>query len=145
MIGKHKKFDQKLHKKYDIPAREVVKKCLGEFVCENPDKYGEDLLILSDTCKYKYLELQVCSNWYNDNYPYPYPFVYARKSVFSDKTLFLILDRNMLRGFLFDKESLKTTPKRLQKYSREFIYEVPWCRVIKIYMEHFNKDVIEIY
>ena len=71
-------------------------------------------------CKYKYLELQVCTKWVTDKYPYNKPFVYARKNLFSDDTLFLIFDKYMTTGLLFDKKSLLPKPRRLKKYSRSF-------------------------
>lgn len=145
MQGKHKKFDKKLFSKYDIPARETIKKCLGDFVCDNPDQFGADLLINSENCKYKYLELQVCSNWFTDNFPYVKPFVYARKAIYDKQTLFIITDKNFVRGLLFDRKSLDKEPKRLKKYSREFIYEVPWHRVLRFYLKYFDKDDVEEY
>lgn len=145
MIGKRNKFDQHLFNKYDPPAREKVKACLGDFVCDNPNIYGEDMIIKSDTCRYKYLELQVCANWFTDEFPYQLPFVYARKAMYSDKTLFLILDKNFTKGLLFGKESLNDKPKRRQKYSREFIYEVPWKNVMRVYLDFLSKEDIESY
>src|SRR5947209_7602699 len=78
--GKIKKFDQKLFDKYDIPARTIVKEKLGALVYDNPDIYGQDLVLNDKECKYKYIELQVCASWItDDDYPFKKPFVYERK------------------------------------------------------------------
>ena len=131
MIGRIKKFDEELYNKYDVPARELMKKILGTCVSDNPDIYKEDMILNMENSKYKYLELQVCTNWISDKYPYEKPFVYARKKLFSDKTLFVILNRHMTCCLLFDQKSLLAKPRRLKRYSRTFVYEVPWYRVIQ--------------
>ena len=56
LCGKKSKFNEKLYEKYDIPARQKIKEVLGDNICDNPDKYGEDMILLIDGCKYKYLE-----------------------------------------------------------------------------------------
>src|SRR5438132_1694419 len=96
--GKIKKFSHKLYEKYDIPARRIIKERLGEQVADNPNIYDQDMILNMPNCKYKYLELQVCTKWTGDKYPYDKPFVYARKKLFSDDTLFLILNRHMTSG-----------------------------------------------
>jgi hypothetical protein len=143
--GKVKKFDEELYTKYDIPARDLMKKIFGDKIADNPDIYGEDLLLNDKECKYKFLELQVCVNWVGDKYPYDYPFVYERKSKFSDDTLYLVLDRHMTQGLLFDKKSLKKTPRRLKRYSRYFVYEVHWNRVMTVYMDNFDIETVKLY
>lgn len=145
VIGKIKKFDPILYQKYDIPAREKVKSKLSPYVSDNPNIYEQDMILSIPNCKYKYLELQVCTNWINDKYPYEKPFVYARKKLFSDDTLFLIFDKRFMNVLLFDKQSLLSTPKRLKKYSRSYVYEVPWHRVLKFELEQLNVDTINLY
>src|ERR1700744_4574759 len=78
LIGKNKKFSQQLYEKYDLPARELIKSKLGDKVKDNPDIYAEDMIIVDPECKYKYIELQVCTDWIGETYPYKYPFVYER-------------------------------------------------------------------
>lgn len=131
--GKIKKFSQELYDKYDIPARNLMKQQLGENnVIDNPDIYGEDMIITNEKCNHKYLELQVCAEWYNDNYPYEKPFVFERKGHFSEDTLFIIFDKNFKRSFVFKKKHLNEKPVRMKKYSKTFIYTIEWNRVYKI-------------
>lgn len=42
LVGKRSIFNQKQFEKYDIPARERIKKALSEFVIDNPDIYQQD-------------------------------------------------------------------------------------------------------
>jgi hypothetical protein len=142
--GKIKKFSNLLYEKYDIPARRKVKEKLNDYVKDNPNIYDEDMILDIPGCKYKYLELQVCTKWL-DKYPYDKPFVYARKKLFSDKTLFLILDKHMTQGLLFDQKSLLANPRRLKKYSRIFIFEVPWHRVMTLNLECLDCETIKMY
>jgi hypothetical protein len=144
--GKIKKFDERLYNKYDVPAREIIKQKLGdENVCDNPDIYAEDLLITSPTCKYKFLELQVCTHWTGKQYPYDMPFIYARKATFSCDTLFLILNKYMTRGIIFNRSSLVDKPRRLKKYSRYYVYDVPWNRVLSVELESLDIDMLNMY
>lgn len=146
VIGKIKKFDQKLYDKYDTPARNIIKNMLKEYVSDNPNIYGEDMILNIPDCRYKYLELQVCTNWLDeDKYPYDCPFVYARKANFDDKTLFLILNRNMTKGLIFNRKSLSPKPRRLKKFSRYFVYDVPWHCVMQLYMQDLTSDALKLY
>lgn len=145
IIGKIKKFDPVLYEKYDIPARNKIKEKLSNYVQDNPDIYKEDMILNIPECKYKYLELQVCTKWIEEKYPYDKPFVYARKKLFSEDTLFIIFNKNMTRGLLFDKKSLLSTPRRLKKYSRSFVYEVPWYRVLSVNIDELDIDTIKLY
>ena len=144
-IGKVKKFDQKLYDKYDIPARKKIQEILGENVADNPDIYNEDMILNIPNCRYKYLELQVCAQWIDDKYPYSKPYVYARKSKFSDDTLFLIFNKRMTEGLLFSRPSLIEKPRRLKKYSRHFVYEAPWHRVMRINLDALTCETFELY
>ncbi|AYV78911.1 MAG: hypothetical protein Edafosvirus48_2 [Edafosvirus sp.] len=146
IVGKKSKFNYDSFCKYDVPAREKVKKVLGDFVTDNPDEYGEDLIINSPSCKYKYLELQVCSSWLNEKYPFNYPYVYARKIRYADDTLFLVLNKCLTKGYIFDMMSFKNVePRRFKKYSREYVYDIPWHRVMTVYIETLDKETIESY
>ncbi|AYV81805.1 MAG: hypothetical protein Harvfovirus63_8 [Harvfovirus sp.] len=143
--GKIKKFDIKLYNKYDVPAREKIKKLLADCVKDNPDIYEEDMILDIPNYKYKYLELQVCAKWVNDTFPFDKPFVYARKKLFSDRTIFLLMDRHMTCGFLFDQKSLCDEARRVKKYSRSFVYEVPWNRVLKVNLDDFDVETLKLY
>lgn len=47
-------------------------------------------------------------------------------------------------GYLFDTTKLdKNKPRRFKKYSREFVYDIPWNQVMLVHMEHFTKEMIE--
>lgn len=145
MKGKIKKFDEKLYNKYDIPARELMHKKIGEYVKDNPDIYAQDMILEDEKCKYKYLELQVCATWTDNKYPHVVPYVYERKGHFSDDTLFIIFDKNFTKGLLFSKKSLNNEPKRIKKYSRTYIYDVPWHKVLPFEMETFDIEIIRVY
>lgn len=145
MLGKIKKFDEKLYNKYDIPARELLKVKLGDKIRDNDDIYGEDMIFQDDECKFKYLEIQVCATWIGDKYPYEKPFVFERKGHFSDDTLFILFNKHMTKALLFAKTSLDKVPTRTKKYSRFFKYDVSWDKVVMVYMEYFNMDDIYIF
>ena len=145
VVGKIKKFSQKLYNKYDIPARNIVKELLTIYVKDNPNIYEQDMILNIPDSKYKYLELQVCTHWVNEKYPYKLPFVYARKQLFSDDTLFLIFNKHMTSGLLFDRKSLLSVPRRLKKYSRTYVYEAPWHRVFPVNFDNFDIETIQLY
>ena len=144
--GKHKKFDYDLHIKYDVPARDKIKEILGNFVKDNPDTYQQDLIITSPTCKYKYIELQVVSRWFGESYPYDTVYIYERKAKYGSDTLFLTLNRNLTKGFLFDTKNIKEAkPRRFKKYSREYVYDIPWNQIMTIFTSQLDKETIEMY
>ena len=145
MQGKIKKFDEALYNKYDIPARDLLKKKLGDKIKDNPDIYAEDMIIDDILCKYKFLEIQACAEWIGDKYPHDKPFVFERKGHFNDKTLFILFDKHMKKALLFAKTSLEPTPVRTKKYSRFFKYEVQWNKVCTIFMENFSMDDIYLF
>jgi hypothetical protein len=146
LVGRHSKFNQELFEKYDIPARAKIKEALGEFVIDNPDKYKQDLVITDQTCKYKYIELQVCSNWVNDKFPHDKVYVYERKYHYDNDTLFITLNKSMTKGVLFDAKSFKANkPRRIKKYSREFVYDVPWNKILPFSMDDLCSELIKLY
>lgn len=144
--GQHKRFNTKLHNRYDIPARNILKEKLEDFLVDNPDEYQQDMIINSKKCKYRYLEIQVCSIWEKREYPFPSVFVYERKAKYGNDTLFITLNRFMTRGLIFDRKSFQDSkPRRLKKYSREFVYDVPWRNVVQVEIEHLDKETFEMY
>jgi len=146
LVGKHSKFNQELFEKYDIPARNVVKEALSGFVIDNPDKYKQDLVITDDTFKYRYIELQVCANWVNDKFPHDKVYVYERKSCYDNDTLFITLNKAMTRGFLFNANSFKNNkPRRIKKYGREFVYDVPWNKILPFMIDDLTPQLIGLY
>jgi len=144
--GKHSKFNQELYEKYDLPAREKIKKALGTFVIDNPDPLAQDLVITDPKCKYRFIELQVATSWVGEKFPFPYVYIYERKKKYGADTLFITLDRHMTRGFIFDGVSYKDSePKRLKKYSREYIYSVQWNRIMPVIIDILTVDDIFLY
>ncbi len=143
--GKIKKFDEKLYTKYDIPARELVKEKFGDLIEDNPDIYAEDMIFKDPKCKFKYLELQVCATWTQEKYPYELPFVYERKGHMDEDTLFMLFNQSLSRVMVFSIKGLKEKPKRLKKYSRYWIYEVPWSCVMQTYTHLLSMDDIYLY
>ena len=146
MKGIHKKFDKILFNKYDIPAREKIKKFLGSFVCDNPDPYKQDFIITDENCKYKYIEIQVCTNWLGEKFPFDNVFIYERKYHYGEDTLFITLNKNLTKGLIFDASSFKKSkPRRLKKYSREYVYDVPWYRILPFAVDCLDIEVIKLY
>ena len=142
-----KKFDKNLLDKFDEPARNKLKQVLGEILIDNPNVYGADFLINKETCisKYKYLEVQVCSQWVGDIYPYKNLYIYARKFTYDNDTLFITLDRELTEGYLFDLATIRENkPRRFKKYSREFVYDIPWHRAVHVYMDNVDKMTFEM-
>lgn len=142
--GKTKKFDEKLHSKYDIEARKTILHILKDDVKDNENIYGEDMIFTTKRVPFKYLELQVESSW-DDTFPYLYPFVYARKMKFADDTLFMIFNRHYTEIIMFSKKVLDKTPARLKKYDREQVHFVSWGRVMKILTPELSVDLIRRY
>ncbi len=144
--GRHSKFDQELYEKYDLPAREKIKKALGDFVKDNPDPYKQDLVITKKDCKYKYIELQVCTMWTGEKFPFDNVYIYERKNIYGPETLFITLNRDMTKGLVFDGASYdEKEPRRLKKYSREYVYDIKWNRIMPILIDTLTEDDIEMY
>lgn len=144
MIGIRRKFNQKLHDKYDVTARKVLIDALGDYLSDHPDKYAQDLVINSKTCQYKYLEVQVCVEWL-DKYPYDTVFIYARKARYDNDTLFITMNRALTKGYIFSVGDTKMKPRRIKKYSREFVYDIPWGRCMLVYINSIDREAIELY
>jgi len=144
--GRHKAFDQGLFNKYDIPARDKIKNILKEFVIDNPDQYKQDLIINDIECKYKYIELQVCAGWIGETYPFEKVFIYERKCVYGEDTLFLTLNHDMSKCFIFGAKAIKDTkPRRIKKYSREYVYDIPWNKIMPVLTENLTPEIIKMY
>ena len=144
--GKRRIFNQELLEKFDIPARKIIKEKLGDNVIDNPDEYQQDLIVTDKNCKYKFIEIQVISQWIYEKYPYNTLYLYERKAKYDDDTLFITLNRNFTAGYIFDRKSINgIKPRRLIKYHREFIYDVPWRQVINFQVEDLNWDMINLY
>ena len=136
--GRVKAFDINLSNKFDTIAREFIKNKLTDNVIDNPDKYGEDMIVMNTIIPFKYIELQVYGKWI-DNFPYVNPFVYERKMRFCGETLFICFNYHMTRVIMFSKSSIQLKKCRAEKYSREYIHYVPWNRVFQI-----NADILSL-
>jgi hypothetical protein len=127
------KFSQLRFEKYDIPAREMIKKRLGDFVIDNPETTMQDFIINDSIFSqyFKYLEVQIKSNWNIDD-PYPDSAItlYPRKLKYDDNTLFITFDKYCTRGYIFHLKNLDVKLHRKKKYSRQFVYTLPWNRAI---------------
>jgi hypothetical protein len=143
--GKHRAFSQEMFDRYDVPAREVIKKALNDFVIDNPDIYKQDFVINDIDCKYKFMEIQVCKCW-NDQYPYDKVTIYERKSHYGPDTLFLTLNNTLTKCLIFNVLNFKDMkPRRLKKYSREYVYDIPWCRILPVNICELEPDVVKLY
>lgn len=146
MMGKRRVFSQEKFDKYDIPARKKVKEALGDFIDENPDIYKQDLVINDLECKYKFIEVQVCAAWVGEKYPYDKLTLYERKSCYGPDTLFLTLNYNFNRGLIFSVPDFKELKlRRIKKYGREFVYDIPWHRVMAVSIDEMDAEVIKMY
>ena len=146
LVGKHSKFDKKMFEKYDTPAREKIKNRLLDFVKDNPDIYQQDLIITEENFKYKFIEIQVCATWVGDKFPFKNVYLYERKGKYNEDTLFITLNKNLTKGYLFDATSIKdVTPRRFRKYGREFVFDVPWHRILSFDISVLDKELIEMY
>ena len=145
LVGKHKHFNMKLYNKYDVPARKIIKKRLGNYIIDHPNPCQQDFVIL-DNETYSYLEIQVCADWCQEKFPHRYIFLYERKAKYGSDTIFLTLNKNLTRGYLFDRGSIKNSkPRRLKKWSREFVYDVPWGRVYPVWVSKLTRKDIDKY
>ena len=136
VTGSVKKFDDKLHSKFDIEARDMLKNILGNNIKDNEDVYGEDMIFTVEKSPknfpYKYLEVQVFSQWSEDKFPYIFPFVYARKMRFSPSTLFVTFNKFLSEVIIFSRNSLSKDPSKLKKYDREDVNYVPWSKTMRL-------------
>jgi len=142
MMGRAKKFDQKLSDAFDTKSREMIKKLLKDSVDDNPNKYGEDMIVIDKKIPYHYIELQVYGKWSGKYFPHNMPYVYERKMKFSDKTLFVCFNSKYDELIMFCRTSIHPKKYRLKKYSREMICYVPWSRAVRIEIKDFTIESI---
>jgi hypothetical protein len=145
VTGKSKKFNADLHQKFDIEARDILKHILCDYVRDNENEFGEDLIFDCKELPYKYIEVQVCGTWTTENYPYDKPFVYARKMRFSKKTLFITFSKDYTRFIMFSRKVIDSTPSRLKKYAREVVHFVPWNNSMKTTTSRLTLNLIKSY
>ncbi len=142
MLGKIKIFDKKLSDTFDIKSREIIKNMLGGSVDDNPNKYGEDMVVINKMIPYDYIELQVYGKWTDKHFPYNMPFVYERKMKFCEKTLFICFNSKYDELIMFCRTSIHPKKYRIKKYSREMICYVPWNQAARICTKDFTIESI---
>lgn len=145
VVGKVAGFSQKIHDKYDIDGRNMVKKCLNDNIIDNPDIYGVDMILSKSNFIYKFIEVQVYVCWNTDEFPYAKPYIYARKMRYGNDTLFVAFNKDLTKVLLFGRNKIIDKPERLKKYDREFVYYVNWYNVMKLNVEDFTIDTIKLY
>jgi len=107
-----KRYDQKLHDKYDGPGREAVKKFLskkGIKAEDNEDKFGVDLILYKDGEKKGYAEVEVRPIWKGPNFPFSDLNVPCRKEKYlsnDKKTLFFSVNNEKTHLFWCDAEKV---------------------------------------
>ena len=144
MIGKIKIFDKVLYEKYDKKSREVIKSIFKDDIIDNTDIYKEDMIVTTNKIPFKYIELQVYSEWKTE-FPYKLPFIYERKLKYSDDTLFICFNSTYDQLIFFSKKMISPISERVKKYSREYINCVPWSNVVKTDITNLSYDLINKY
>ncbi len=142
MSGKIKIFDQDLSNKYDTKARDIIKKIMPESVIDNPNIYGEDMIVINKKIPFDFIELQVYGKWKDEKFPYELPFIYERKMKFSAKTLFICFNSSYTKLIMFSRANVCSIKYRIKKYSREYIHYVPWFRTMQENTNLFSAKTI---
>ena len=145
MVGKIKVFDQNLSDIYDIRPRIIVKNKLGDIVNDNPNKYAEDMIVLSKKIPYDYIELQVYGKWKENIFPYESPYIYERKLKFCDSTLFICFNASYDKIIIFSRTSVHPKRYRDKKYSREYIHYIPWSKALTMDTDKLSIEIIRNY
>lgn len=138
--GKLKHFDKKLYDLYDKQARAELKRHLGSGITDNPDPYGEDMIVDTDLIPYTYIEVQVYGTWDNI-FPYDEPYIYERKMRFDDNTLFVCFNSKYTKAIIFDKTSISL--KKYRANTCEYVHHVPWEKALLIDASDLNYDIIK--
>jgi len=129
--GMNINFSKEMHQKWDIPARKVILEKLGDFVKENPEETMQDFIINDKEFIFDYLEVQVKVNWDCPSYPDKVFRLHPRKLRYGNNTLFITFNNTMSEGYVFNFIGLDLTPHRIKKYSRKWVVDIPWNRLIK--------------
>lgn len=148
MKGEIKIFDQELSDRFDKRSRMLIKSKLGPTVKDNPNKYAEDMLVMTDMIPYKYIELQVYGKWIDEQFPYESPFIYERKMKFDQSTLFICFNASFDRIIIFERKAVN--PKLhclLSKFTKikEYINYVPWSKTITLDTNKLSTTIIKNY
>lgn len=129
-----KKFDQKLHDRFDPPARKLVSDWIKmKWGCkaEGGGTYGVDLVIKRDDKPVAYAEVEV-RQWGMRYCPYPTIHVASRKKKLLDNrlpTLFFAVADDMEHGYWCKSAEIMRAPlvevKNRYVGENEYFYDVP--------------------
>lgn len=128
-----KKFDQKLHDRYDPPAREAVTKWIkmkwGLDCIPNPNVYGVDLIVLREGSPVGFVEVEVRS-WAYCHYPTIH--LAQRKDKLFEQdlpVLFFALTQDLGHAYWCKAEIAKKFPlievKNFEVPNGEMFYDIP--------------------
>jgi len=144
MIGNIKIFDKTLYEKYDKKSREHIKSIFKEDITDNTDIYKEDMIVITDKIPFKYIELQVYSEWRTE-FPYKLPFIYERKMKYSEDTLFICFNSIYDQVIIFSKKMVSPNSQKIKINSNEYIHCVPWSNVVKTSITNLSYELINKY
>jgi hypothetical protein len=139
---KIKVFDQKMKDYYENIPRKIIKECLGSYVIDNQNIYKEDMIILNDYLKIKFIEIQVFGKWKN-LFPYEKPFIFSRKLKLDENTLFICFNSDYTKIIMFEKNDL--SHKTTHPIYNEDIINVEWKDIYELSIEELNMQFLEQY
>ena len=128
-----KKFDQKLHDKYDPPAREAVTKWMkmkwGLDCIPNPNVYGVDLIALRGGNQVGFVEVEV-RGWAYCHYPTIHLSIRKDKLLQQDlPVLFFALTQDLSHAYWMKVDKSKQYPlievKNFEVPNGEMFYDIP--------------------
>ena len=90
-----------------------------------------------------YLIEKVYASWKEEKFPHIKPYIHARKTRFSDKTLFICFSNDFSQVILFSKYYVHHIPNRLKKYDREMVHFIEWKNVCLIPVEKLSIKIIK--
>jgi len=141
-----KPFNQKLHDKYDPPARRLIKAKIPE-AKEASSKYDVDLL-LNDISFFRSVEVEVISSWGNDTSG-PFnglPRLWERKYKRYDlDTLFVQINKEFNLICLFSKKMVNPKDWYSNSYYHDYSLGVEPGGYMVVDISKFNTDVINRY
>lgn len=140
---------ENLCERIDKKSRTIVKQKLGDAVKDNPDKSGEDMIVVSKKIPYSHIDLQVYGKWTEDKFPYEFPFIYNKKMEFSNKTLFICFNATYDKLIMFSKSVVSLEGQKEKKGNTKklihFVPMVPLSNTMIITTNNLNIDIIRNY
>ena len=131
-MGVRKKFDKDLYDTYDSIAKEAAKDALqkkGYTVCDNTDKYAQDLVAEKDGEMFL-VETEVKNVWKGPEFPYDTVQLPERKKkFFKERTLFFIWNAELTHAIVFWSDDVKDlepveVPNKY-RYKGEYFFQIP--------------------